>query len=74
MLQFAGISFEFEVNFLYIGSDIILMIDSSSDGIFCCQLDQGTCIRCKLLLIKMHNRIFLNVTYFVVRRYKWISI
>ena len=36
-----GMSFEFEVQFLYVGNDIILMIDSSRNGIFCCQLDWG---------------------------------
>ena len=37
------------------------MIDSSSDGIFCCQLDRGTCIRCKPSLIKVYNLLY----YFV---------
>lgn len=46
-----GTSFEFEVTSSYIGNNIILMINSSSDGIFCCQLDGGTCLRCKGLLI-----------------------
>ena len=30
------------------------MINSSSDGIFCCRLDRGTCIRCKSLLLSIY--------------------
>ena len=49
--NFVGRSFEFDVKFSYIGNNIVLTINSSSDGVFCCQLDQGTCIRCKSPMI-----------------------
>ena len=44
---FAG--FTFAVAASYVGNNIVLAIDSSSEGVFCCQLDIGTCILCKSL-------------------------
>ena len=51
-------SFDFEVKFLYTGNNIVLTINSSNDGIFCCQLDHGTCIRCKYYI---SNSLYLQV-------------
>lgn len=51
--NFVGSSFEFDVKSSYIGNNIVLTINSSSDGVFCCQLDGGTCIRCKSPIISI---------------------
>ena len=40
--------FTFAVEASYIGNNIVLAIDYSSEGTFCCQLDIGTCILCEL--------------------------
>jgi len=45
--------FTFAVEASYIGNNIVLAIDSSSEGTFCCQLDIGTCILCELP--SLHN-------------------
>ena len=45
--NFSVTGFSFAVEATYNGSNIILAIDSPSEGMFCCQLDIGTCINCE---------------------------